>query len=98
MRKQGYGSLLYTMVESFIRDVYKSDKIGIVLTKENLSVRTKSAFPIVIVSIQTEWFFDRFKFVRVQQPIAFIEVAENALYKKVNGMLGLAKDAMKRKG
>ena len=31
-------------------------------------------------------------------PIAFIEVAESSLYKKVNGMLGLAKDAMKRKG
>ena len=38
MRKQGYGSLLYTMVESFIRDVYKSEKIGISLVKDTLSV------------------------------------------------------------
>ena len=47
MRKQGYGSLLYTMVESFIKDVYQSDKIGIALTKDTLSVRTQSALSII---------------------------------------------------
>ena len=34
----------------------------------------------------------------VKDPIPFIEVQENGLYSKVNGILGLSKDAMKRKG
>ena len=34
----------------------------------------------------------------VKDPIAFIDVQENGLYSKVNGILGLNKDSMKRKG
>ena len=34
----------------------------------------------------------------VKDPIAYIEVQESTLYSKVNGILGLNKDSMKRKG
>ena len=84
------------MVESFIRDVYKSEKIGISLAKDTLSV--SQHFQTTINRYKVEPFFDNFKYVRVKGPITFIECAENKLYKKINGMLGLAKDAMKRKG
>ena len=85
------------MVESFIRDVYKSEKIGISLAKDTLSVRDQY-YRTTINRYKVEPFFDNFKYVRVKGPITFIECAENKLYKKINGMLGLAKDAMKRKG
>lgn len=34
----------------------------------------------------------------VKDPVAYIEVQESTLYSKVNGILGLNKDSMKRKG
>ena len=35
---------------------------------------------------------------RIKDPIAYIEVQESTLYSKVNGILGLNKESMKRKG
>jgi len=49
-------------------------------------------------SPETENFFRKMEMKNVKDPIAFIEVQENGLYSKVNGILGLSKDAMKRKG
>ena len=38
MRKQGFGGLMYTMVESFLKDIYKSEKLGIALSNDTLTV------------------------------------------------------------
>ena len=43
-------------------------------------------------------FFKRMEMKNVKDPIAYIDVQESTLYGKVNGILGLAKDSMKRKG
>ena len=43
-------------------------------------------------------FFKRMELKRIKDPIAYIEVQESTLYSKVNGILGLNKESMKRKG
>merc|ERR1719293_469141 len=43
-------------------------------------------------------FFKRMEMKNVKDPIAYIEVQESTLYSKVNGILGLNKESMKRKG
>jgi len=79
-RKQGFGRLLFHMIQCYMQDVYETDRISTAATPE------------------TEMFFKRMELKRVKDPIAFIEVQESTLYSKVNGILGLNKDSMKRKG
>jgi len=79
-RKQGFGRLLFHMVQCYMQDVYETDRL------------TTSATP------ETEMFFKKMEMKKVKDPIAYIDVQESTLYSKVNGILGLNKDSMKRKG
>jgi len=79
-RKQGFGRLLFHMVQCYMQDVYETDRL------------TTAATP------DTELFFKRMEMKNVKDPVAYIEVQESTLYSKVNGILGLNKDSMKRKG
>ena len=55
MRKQGYGSLLYTMVESFVKDVYQCDTIGIALTKDTQTVSDRCDFYLTDCAVTLHW-------------------------------------------
>lgn len=60
--------------------------------------RFDSKNSVISLDFQTENFFRKMEMKNVKDPIAFIDVQENGLYSKVNGILGLNKDSMKRKG
>lgn len=78
-RGQGFGRLLFQMIQQYMQEVYQTDLLSTAATPES------------------EGFFLRMEFKKIQEPVAFIDVQESKLLGKVNGMLGLAKDAMKRK-
>ena len=83
------------MVQCYMQDVYETDRLTTAATPDVINTC------IVYINnfmFQTEMFFKRMEMKNVKDPIAYIEVQESTLYSKVNGILGLNKDSMKRKG
>ena len=87
-----------------MQDVYETDRLGTSPSPEVIILKRTTAFweeqntSQSHFNFQTENFFRKMEMKNVKDPIAFIDVQENGLYSKVNGILGLSKDAMKRKG
>ena len=87
-----------------MQDVYETDRLGTSTSPEVIIHKRTTAFwqeqniSPSHLNFQTENFFRKMEMKNVKDPIAYIDVQENGLYNKVNGILGLSKDAMKRKG